>query len=275
MALRSDSLTSNESDCMRLYKFRRLKGATDADVNKLRVRILDIVNSKRLFCEEWQQFPDKYEGAYISFAGLTPDDINVLGKSKLRSNEEYFAEVERRGLIKKSWDNYSRVCSLARGPLSNECMWKEYADDGAGVAIELVVHACATIPFQKVAYAKGKKMNGVRNVFGVLADANGNIEFFSDQLLKYKVQDYVNENEVRLVCKQSELLPPPFTGDVNDKLALCEYKFEMSEAGKNCYYDFSKVMEVVKVWCGERISDDDYAYLNSHIQNVPVVKYQS
>lgn len=85
---------------MRLYKFRRLKGASDAEVDKLRGRILDIVNAKHLFCEKWQQFPDKYEGAYISFAGLTPDDINELGKARLRSEEEYFEEVERRGLIK-------------------------------------------------------------------------------------------------------------------------------------------------------------------------------
>lgn len=43
---------------------------------------------------------------------------------------------------------------------------------------------------------------------------------------------------------------------------------------KNCYYDFSHIMDVVKVWCGKNISDDDYIFLKSYIvPNVPVVKY--
>lgn len=261
---------------MRLYKFRRLKGASHAEVDKLRGRILDIVNAKHLFCEKWQQFPDKYEGAYISFAGLTPDDINELGKARLRSEEEYFEEVERRGLIKKSCDKYSRVCSLTLGPLSNGYMWKEYADAGAGVAIEFIVRKdIETTPLKKVQYAKEEQMKGVRNVFGVLADAAGNFDGFSDHLLDFKVREYRKENEVRLICKQSELEPPPFCGDANDKLALSEYRYEMLEAGKNCYYDFSHKMVVVKVWCGKHVSDDDYAFLKSHIiPNVPVAKFE-
>ena len=130
-------------------------------------------------------------------------------------------------------------------------------------------------PLKTVKYAKGEQVDGVRNVFGVLADASGNIDEFSDHLLDFKVHEYSKENEVRLICKQSELEPPPFYGYQNDKLAFCEYRCEMFEAGKNCYYDFSHIMSVVKVWCGKNISDDDYAFLKGHIvSNVPVVKFE-
>lgn len=260
---------------MRLFKFRKLGGADVAEKSKLRLRILEIVNNKRLFCQKWCNFEDPYEGAYISFKGVSSEELNDLGELKLKDEKAYYSEVERHKLIQRSWDTRSRVCSLTLGPLSNQHMWEAYADGGAGVAIEFAVRTYATrIPLKKVKYAKGERVRGVRNVFGVLVDANGNINEFSDHLLDFKVQEYSNENEVRLICKQSELEPPPFCGDQNDKLALCEYRCEMFESGENCYYDFSHIMDIVKVWCGKNISDDDYIFLKNYIvPNVPVVKY--
>ena len=120
---------------MRLFKFRRLGGADVAEKSKLRLRILEIVNDKRLFCQKWRNFEDPYEGAYISFKGLSSEELNELGELKVTDEKAYFSEVERRMLIQHSWDTHSRVCSLSLGPLSNQHMWKIYADGGAGVAI--------------------------------------------------------------------------------------------------------------------------------------------
>lgn len=102
---------------MRLFKFRKLGGAEVAEKSKLRLRILEIVNSKRLFCQKWCNFEDPYEGAYISFKGLSSEELNDLGELKLKDEKAYYSEVERRRLIQRSWDTRSRVCSLTLGPL--------------------------------------------------------------------------------------------------------------------------------------------------------------
>lgn len=255
---------------MILYKFRSLHEFNcDGCSHKMRERILDIANNKRLYCEKWIDFRDQHEGAYWTLKKLCPSDMTLVAGLK---GAAFDRKVESLGLIQRAVNTRLRVCSLTKGPLSNEKLWKEYGDNHRGVAIEFefagpkVEHPLYQITYQD----EDQNSRGLRNIFAVLASVGMDLNRISESLLTWKGRKYSFENEVRLICHQSELEPPAHEGEISDRTEMALYRLEKMENGENCYFDFCKLLRVKRVLCGRQIADGDFEFLKENVVEVPV-----
>lgn len=259
---RSSSLTHLSSFAyMRLYKFRSM--CASPGINQ-RERVLDIVNGFRLYCEKWQSFDDGCEGAYWRLKDFTLKEMSDISAASPFDRERI---IEEMGLLRKSEGEHLRVCSLTEGPLDNETMWTKYGDCHRGVAIEFeVLSGVLRPPLYKVRYGD----DCVRNIFGVLADVNGEIERMTESLLTWKRHEFIAENEVRLICGQNKLLPRHMPNLPTHGIEAAIYKLDSLMNNENCYFSFKDVLKVCNVWCGRKISPDDLEFLKSNVRDVSV-----
>lgn len=254
---------------MKLYKFRSLHDENNEKLPKLRQRILDIIKRKQLYCEKWKDFKDRCEGAYLSFEGLTGEMMKLLSSLDGKERDK---KIEELGLLKKSAHDRLRVCSLTMGPLCSDDLWRVHGDCGRGVAIEFETDwERFRHPFYKVDYPREEE-SGIRNVFGVLNSVGGNLDRISESLLTWKKQEYDFENEVRIICGQSELEPVRIESVDVSRLDEAVYRYEKMENGDNRYFNFANVLQVKKVWCGSKMDQVDFDWVKSNIVEVPVVR---
>lgn len=255
-----------------LYKYRPLHESHCDDLScKMRERILDITNNKRLYCEKWVDFNDQHEGAYWALKQLPHSEVSSLAGL---IGETFDAEVESLGLIRKAVDTRLRVCSLTKGPLNNSKLWEEYGDKHRGVAIEFELPgSTVSHPLYEITYqVDDKDSRGLRNIFSVLCAVDMDLNRISESLLTWKGRRYQFENEIRLICNQNELDPPVPTERPCDRLEMALYRLGMLEDGRNCYFDFRKLLKVRRVWCGRKIANDDFNFLKNNVVGIPVCR---
>jgi len=253
---------------MILYKFRSLHGE-GADGDCCRKRILDIVNDSLLYCSRWRKFSDVDEGSYLSLSNIPLDEIPELG---LLSGTDRAEKIKEMKWLSRCNERL-RVCSLSKGPLCNEDMWREYGDEHRGVAIEFkVLGEGLPPPLYEVTYESDEERScRYRNVFQVLNSAGGDIARFSEAVLRWKGRGYAFEREVRLICRQDELTVLKYPDCCKDELDRACYRLEMSESGDFSLYDFRKLLRVDRVWCGRDITKDDRLFLESNVRGVEIL----
>lgn len=256
---------------MVLYKFRPLHEKNGPCLSELRQRILHIVNGKRLYCAKWETFSDECEGTCFSFKRLTKERMKVLSSL---SGKEQEKKIKEYGMLKKLANCRMRVCSLTAGPLDSEDLWREYGDCGRGVAIEFETKQQGLQPpLFRVDYQKQDE-RGIRNVFEILNAAKGSFERLDEVSLTWKRKRFDIENEVRLMCHPSELEPKQPDSELTDPFDIAMYKCEKLEAGENCYFDFSALLEIKKVWCGIRMKEKDFNFFKDSVIDIPVVRIE-
>lgn len=255
---------------MKLYKFRALKPSGTIDTEELIERILDIVNRHRLYCQNWRNFDDQREGAYRSFANITPEILRKIERA-ISGHNELIKDlyVEKRSAC----DNVG-VCSLTLGPLESKRLWKSYGGEGCGVAIEFELKSeQVKPPLYIVKYAE-KEENNPRTLLKALSDVNGDISRMTESLLTWKGCRYKDENEVRFICRQCELEAILPKGCALPTLEAAMRNLDAIERKKEYYLDYTRFLELKKVWCGKDVSDADFCVLKEAIHCVPVARIQ-
>lgn len=251
-----------------LYKFRTLKPNGTTDTPKVLIeRILDIVNGHRLYCQNWRNFVDQNEGAYLSIKQNVTEVLRLL-ESSVIDKSKIASLFEKR----RSANDNVGVCCLTKGPLESEELWEVYGGGGCGVAIEFELKGLRLKPpFYEIRYGS-KDGNGLRNMLKVLNEVNGEITRISESLLTWKENEYAFENEVRIICEQRNLEAVMPDDCRLDPLMSAIYRLEAMERRKDYYFDYSKFLEVKRLCCGSKVNDEDFSVLKESIHNIPVIK---
>ncbi|MCW8831230.1 MAG: DUF2971 domain-containing protein [Gammaproteobacteria bacterium] len=105
---------------MKLYKFRSLDNMDYA---------LDIILNERLYCPEYSELNDPFEGL---FNQLMPGSFDSGFDNGFSTSNKTISNVDE--LLADSY--HTRVCSLT-SDLHDVRLWSHYADSHRGIAIEL------------------------------------------------------------------------------------------------------------------------------------------